>query len=144
MTLPHLIEAAVGAGLVGFVAYRLAKLPAALRAGTTAQALTGQPVIDPPLADQPAALPWVAQLSATTAGRGTQTTGTAELGAGDWYDPTAASFPQTFNEFGFITSPSPAPVNPKTGAVPLTNADVCAWVGHAPGTPCPRCGVAQP
>jgi hypothetical protein len=146
MTLPHILEAvgaAVGAGLVGLLAYRLAKLPAALAISQKGQALkqsfAGALSIsadaNTALADQPANMPWVASLSVAPK---------AVLGAGDWFDPTTKTVPMTFNESGFITSPSPAPVNPRTGLVPMTNADVCAWIGHASTNPCLRCGIPQP
>lgn len=142
MTTALLVLAAL---LVGLLAYRLARLPAALAARATAQALLAKP---PSLtqADSPANFPWVASLATWTAATTTVTQAGEPVvdtrGAGDWYDPTVETLPQTFNEYGFITSPSPAPVNPKTGTVPMTNADVCAWIGHAAfsGT-CPRCGV---
>jgi hypothetical protein len=135
MTLPHAIEAAVGLGLASLLAWRLWKLPAVFKAaalGSRAEALTGQSTTVP-LAQQPAAVQWVTGTVGPTA----VTTAIAS----NWYDPTKATVPQTFNEFGFITSPLPAPVNPKTNAVPLTNIDICNWAGHMPGTPCPRCGT---
>ena len=50
--------------------------------------------------------------------------------AGDWFDPTVESHPQTLNEAGFITSPFPAPVDPATGKVPLTDVEIAAWIAR--------------
>jgi hypothetical protein len=95
------------------------------------------PVITPPaLADQPASAPWVT----SSGGVGNQA---LSIGvASTYYDPTVETVTPTFNEFGFLTSRLPAPVNPATNAVPLTNADICAWMGHVVPSPCSRCGVA--
>ncbi len=130
----HILEVAIGLGLAGLLAWRLWNLPKALKAaGVEMQALGSIQ----PLSTQPASVPWVVATVGPTAT-------TASL-ASNYYDPTKTTVVQTFNEFGFITSPMPAPVNPKVNAVPLTNIDICNWIGHAVpatalATTCPRCG----
>jgi hypothetical protein len=100
-----------------------------------------------PLADQPSDMPWVASITmAATSGAVRTLPDVATVDArtaADFYDPTAETVATTFNEFGFITSPSPAPVDPRTGAVPMTNIEVCHWVGHLQPVDgvCPRCGT---
>jgi len=141
MTLPHLIEAAVGAGLVGLVAYRLAKLPAALAAKSgVAQslgALTGQPL---PLAQQPCAMPWVNADGSIAAGWRDPTELTVTGPARTMQTPNGAA--SGVNEWGFLLNYEQNVPTTPAGAPMLTNADVCATFGHAPGNPCPRCGVA--
>jgi len=136
---PGLIIAVVAfLAMIGFVGFRLYQLPAKLAArGLEMQALTGQVSTTVPLAQQPSTCPWVAGTVGPTAV-------TCDVAPG-YYDPTKVTVPQTFNEFGFLTSPLPAPVNPKTNAVPLTNIDICNWFGHVPGSnPCTRCGTSNP
>jgi hypothetical protein len=132
------VVAVVLAAAGSAVAFILAMVAVPVMVVTGAQAL-GALGGNPTQADQPATdVPWVASLAKPTGPKA----------AGDYYDPTIETFVQTFNESGFITSPLPAPVNPRTGTVPKTNAEVCAWVGHLGrldrATNCTRCGALLP
>ena len=139
MTYALIALAVVLAALVGYRLWK-SRQPVPYAEARQRLGLVGVALDPVALADQPADVPW-SVLAAPVTSRGAATPAADTRGAGDWYDPTVETIPQTFNEFGFITSPTPAPVDPNTGRVPLTNADVCAWAGHAPGNPCPRCGI---
>ena len=57
------------------------------------------------------------------------------------YDPTKKTVPQTFNEHGFLTSPLPMPLHPRTGKAIRTHGHACDAFGHHLDTAskCQRC-----
>lgn len=105
----------IGVLLLALVAWRLAALPGLLRARSAAQALvstTGPGSVIAKGDPTPTAVAKTLQKPL------------AQRTASDWYDPNTEQVRQTFNQSGFITSPSPLPVNPFTKKTVLTDGDV--------------------